>query len=217
MVFSNSWCYFWGHDCCWRKTSIIDNDFFVFHKFALPSTLLLPPALRCSGVLVCPSSQLHPGIEYHCVRSPVEVPELQGFIVKWIAFLNSWLSCKVDSCAVSDSNLSGCPLNPTKSLWFVSVGNKSSFAFSNYIQLWRCLSTRKLFLKPSTETNFNQKTTSVVRWQPQALISANLWNKLERRFSLKFVNGGDEPNLLKLVFVIFSPIMSPQRFTLVRR
>jgi len=35
-----------------------------------------------------------------------------------------------------------------------------------------------LILKPSTETNFNQKTTSGVRWRPQTLISTNLWNKL---------------------------------------
>jgi len=46
--------------------------------------------------------------------------------------------------------------------------------------------------KPSTDTNFNQKTTSGdVGWRPQALVSTNWWNKLRERFSLKFVNVGD--------------------------
>jgi len=48
------------------------------------------------------------------------------FIVKWIALLNSWLCCKVDSCGawlsfewMSKSNLS----------WFISAGNKKLFFF----------------------------------------------------------------------------------------
>ena len=29
--------------CCWIETNIIGNDLFVFYKFPLPSTFLLPP------------------------------------------------------------------------------------------------------------------------------------------------------------------------------
>ena len=32
----------WGQHCCCAKASIIANDFFIFYKFPLPSTLLLP-------------------------------------------------------------------------------------------------------------------------------------------------------------------------------
>jgi len=43
----------------------------------------------------------------------------------------------------------------------VLAGNKSSFAFSNYVLLWSCFSTLQLFLKPGTKTNFEiEKTTS---------------------------------------------------------
>jgi len=34
--------YFWGQHCCWTVASIIGYDFYVFHKFPLPSTFLLP-------------------------------------------------------------------------------------------------------------------------------------------------------------------------------
>ena len=45
-----------------------------------------------------------------------------------------------------------------------------------------------LWLKPSTATNCNQKTTSDVRWRQQTLISTNLETSSETRFSLKLVN-----------------------------
>jgi len=110
------------------------------------------------------------------------------FIVKWIALLNSWLSCKVDSCGawlsfewMSKSNLS----------WFISAGNKIPFSFSNYIPLWSCFLTTQLFLKPSIETNFNQKTTSGRGgWRPQALISTNLWNKLRDKILIEICECG---------------------------
>ena len=43
MVFCNFCYYFWGQNCCWTEKSITGNDFFVFHKFPLRSTILLPP------------------------------------------------------------------------------------------------------------------------------------------------------------------------------
>jgi len=36
------------------------------------------------------------------------------------------------------------------------------------------------FLKPSTETNFNQKTTLDVHWETKALSSTNLWHKIRQ-------------------------------------
>jgi len=41
------------------------------------------------------------------------------------------------------------------------------------------VSTLYLILEPSTETNFNQKTTSGECWRPQTIISTKLWNKLK--------------------------------------
>jgi len=35
--------YFWGQHCCWTVAGKVGNDFFVFHKYPLPSTFLLPP------------------------------------------------------------------------------------------------------------------------------------------------------------------------------
>jgi len=60
-----------------------------------------------------------------------------------------------------------------------------------------------IFKKPSTDTNFNQKKTSGVRWWPQALIWQTCKTNSKTRFALKFVNVGTELNLLKLVFVSF--------------
>jgi len=44
MIFYNFCYYFWGQHFWWTETNIIDNDFFVFYKFLLPSTVLLLPA-----------------------------------------------------------------------------------------------------------------------------------------------------------------------------
>jgi len=45
-------CYYlWGQHCWWTETNIFGNDFFVFDKFPLTSTvLLLSLPYRCSGV-----------------------------------------------------------------------------------------------------------------------------------------------------------------------
>jgi len=45
MVFCNFCHNFWSQNCCWTETSIAGNDFFVFYKFTLRSTILLPPAV----------------------------------------------------------------------------------------------------------------------------------------------------------------------------
>jgi len=110
------------------------------------------------------------------MQSPFEVPELQ---IHCEVVLHCWTTdWAAKLTAVESDYLHGCPDNGTKSLWSVSAGNKSSFSLSNYIPLWRCFSTIQLILKSSTDTKFNQNTTSHdVRWQPQALISPNLWNK----------------------------------------
>jgi len=57
IVFDNFCCYFWGQHC-WRTETniIIGKDFFVFHKFPLHLTFLVPPPFCCSSVLVCPLS-----------------------------------------------------------------------------------------------------------------------------------------------------------------
>jgi len=62
------------------------------------------------------------------------------FIVKWIALLNRWLSCNVDSCGVWLNFELMCRQWNQISL-FVQAGNKSSFSFSNYIPLWSYFST----------------------------------------------------------------------------
>jgi len=100
-------------------------------------------------------------------------------------------------------NFGECLVNETNSLWCVSAGNKNAFAFFSYTPLRNCFSTLQLFLKPSTATNFNQKTTWGVRWQPQAFISTCETNS-ETWFSFKFLNVGNKPILIKLVFVLFS-------------
>jgi len=51
MIFCNFCYYFWGQHCWWTETNVIGNVFFVFYKFPLPSTFLLPPLpYRCSSV-----------------------------------------------------------------------------------------------------------------------------------------------------------------------
>jgi len=101
-----------------------------------------------------------------------------------------------------DTSFGECLVNGTKSFWSLSAGNKNAFAFFSYIQLRSCFSTLQLFLKPSTATNFNQKTTGV-RWRPQVYVPTCETNS-QTWFSLKFLNVGNKPNLLKLVFVLFS-------------
>ena len=43
MFFYNFWYYFWSQHRCWKGTSINGNDFFILHKFALPSTFYCFP------------------------------------------------------------------------------------------------------------------------------------------------------------------------------
>jgi len=112
---------------------------------------------------------------FNWVRSRFEAPVLQ---VHCEVGLHCWT---VDWAAKSTA----VPFEWIKSLWSVSAGNKSTFSFSNYIPLSSCFLTTQLFLKPSTETKFNQKTTSAVRWRPQALISTNLWNKLRGKIVIE--------------------------------
>jgi len=107
------------------------------------------------------------------------------FIVKWIALLNSWLSCKVDSCRVwlkfewmSKPNLSDLCRQATKALFLFPTTYCCEAVFQT------------IFLKQGTDTNFNQKTTSGVRWRPQALISTNLWNKLRDKILIEICGCG---------------------------
>jgi len=51
MIFYNFCYYFWDQHCWWTEKNISGNDFFIFYKFPLLSTvLLLPLPYRCSGV-----------------------------------------------------------------------------------------------------------------------------------------------------------------------
>jgi len=138
------------------------------------------------------------------------------FIVKWFALLNHWVSCNVDSCGVSDSILSGCPHNGSKSL-SVQAGKESSFPFSNNIPLWSYFSTIQLFLKPSTDNNFNQKTTSGVRWRPQIHISINLWNKLRDKILIEICECGRWTEFAKtsvcIILVVLVYLESAKIFT----
>ena len=128
------------------------------------------------------------------------------FIVKWIALLNSRSSCKVNSCGLW-LILSGCPVNRTRSHWFVSTDDKSSFSFSNYILLWGCFSMIYLFLTPSTDTNINQKMTSGVRWWPQAFISTNWWKKFRDKTLVEIYECGRWTEFAKTSFCIILVVL----------
>ena len=58
------------------------------------------------------------------------------FIMEWIALLNSWLSCKVNSCRVFNLILSGCPDNGIKSLICVSKKQKLIFQLHTAVKLF---------------------------------------------------------------------------------
>ena len=60
-IFYSFLYYFWGQHCCWTVASTIGNDFFVFHKFPLPSTFLLTPS-----AIDVPAS-LHTAISHCCL------------------------------------------------------------------------------------------------------------------------------------------------------
>ena len=56
MVFYNFCYHFWDQHLFWTETSIINKDVFVFWKFPLFSTLLLPPLLYrlINNIVFCP-------------------------------------------------------------------------------------------------------------------------------------------------------------------
>ena len=78
-------------------------------------------------------------------------------ILKWIALLNRWLSCK-STVVKSDSILSGCPDNGTKSLRSVSAGNKSSFSFPNYMLFFNDITILK------TKHGYQLQPEGDIRW-----------------------------------------------------
>jgi len=124
------------------------------------------------------------------------------FIMKWIALLNRWLSCKVDSCGVW-FNLSVCPDNGTKSLWSVSAGNKSSCFFQLHTPVKLFFNNITTFktkhgyqLQPEDIRWCALKTTSpyfdkLVKQTQRQGSHWNLWTWAKNR------------NFLKLVFVSF--------------
>jgi len=82
------------------------------------------------------------------------------FIVKWITLLNSWLSCKVDSCGVwlnfewmSKPNLSNLCQQAAKAL----------FSFSNYIPLWSCFQ-RYNYCIFETKHRYQLQPEGDIRW-----------------------------------------------------
>jgi len=118
------------------------------------------------------------------------------FIVKWIALLNRWLSCKVDSCGVW-FNLSGCPVSGTKYLWSVSAGNRNSFSFSNYIPMWRCFSTLTIFKTKHIPTSTRRRHQVMCVADHKPLFRQSGETNSETSFSLEFVNVGDEQKFPK--------------------
>jgi len=126
--------------------------------------------------------------------------QIHSFIVKWISLLNSLLSCKDDSCGVwlkfewmSRPNLSDLCRQTTKALFLFQLHTVVKLFYNNII-----------IFKPSTDTNCNQKTKSGGRWRPQALSSANLWNKLRDKILIEMYECGRWTALVKLVFASFS-------------
>jgi len=138
----------------------------------------------------------------HLGPTGVKVPDLQDHcIVAYIALLNSWLSCKVDRCGISDSILSGCLINRTKSLWSISAGNKSPFAFSNYIPLRSCFQQYNYFYKQELKPTSTRTQHQVCVNDHRPLFRQSCETNSETWFSLKFVNVSDKWNLLKLVCI----------------
>jgi len=121
--------------------------------------------------------------------------------------LHCWtLDWAAKSTAVeSYSILSGCPDSGIKSLWSVSAGEKSSFSFSNTYRCEAIFQRYDYFLNQApkpTSTRRRHQVMCVDDHKP--LFRQTGETNSETRFSLKFVNVDDEPNLLKLVFVPFS-------------
>jgi len=107
------------------------------------------------------------------------------FIVKWIALLNSLLSCKVDSWSLTQVWVNV----QTKSLICVGRQQKLFFFFQLHTIVKLFFNDVTIF-KPGTDTSFNQKTASGGRWRPQALSSTNLWNKLRDNILIEICECG---------------------------
>ena len=137
-------------------------------------------------------------------KSPSALPLEKSFRRPWLGAKPFWgaraagslwsglhseqpIELQKSTAVESDSILSGCPDNGTKSLWSVSAGNKSSFFPTTY----RCEAVfQTIILKPGTDINFNQQTTSGVRLRIQALISTNLWNKSRDKILIEICECG---------------------------
>ena len=97
----------------------------------------------------------------------------------------------------SDSILSGCPDNGTKSLWSVSAGNKSSCFFQLHTPVKLFFNNITTF---KTKHGYQLQPEDDIRWCALKTTSpcfVKLVKQTETRFSLKFVNVGDEQKFPK--------------------
>ena len=86
------------------------------------------------------------------------------------------------------------------------AGNKSSFFLLHTVV--KLFFNNITIFKPSTNTNFNQKTTSGGRWQPQALSSTSLWNKLRDKILIEICECGRWTKFAKTIILYHSYSLS---------
>ena len=120
------------------------------------------------------------------------------FIVKWIALLNSRLSCQVDSCGVW-LNFEWMSRQRNQ-IFLICVGRKQKLFFQQYTVVKRFFNDITIF----SFLNSTRGQHQVCVDEHNPLFRQTCETNSKTRLSLKFVNVGDEPNLLKLVFVSFS-------------
>ena len=88
--------------------------------------------------------------------------------------------------------------------WSVPAGNKSSFLFPATYRCEAVFQRYNYFWNQAPIPPSTRRRHQVCVDDRRPLFQQTCETNSETRFSLKFVNVGDEPNLLKLAFVSFS-------------